>query len=130
MSKKRDKIRKRKRHIWEDVKRELLRRARQRIGLGPDEIIPDAALLAEVDHYLPVHTGFGEPNYYSEPRHQWFGFRLIGLADSESERDALARRLRTIHSGRSRWGLGPGSAPRRSPAAARRRNRRRRPQSE
>jgi hypothetical protein len=127
MSQKRDKVRERRRRIWEDAKLRELSEARHRIGLGADEVIPDAVLLAEVDHYLPVQTGTWRPNYLLEPRQQWFGFRLMGVAYTEPHRQALARRLRAgPRWGRSPFGLGPDGPARCSPAAARRRNRRRR----
>lgn len=126
MSTKRDRIRQRTRAEWEVAKRDELARARQRIGLEPDQKIPDRVLLLEVDGYLPTHTGTWEPDYRLEPRQQWFGFRLLGLADTERERSCLAGRLRLIPSGRSRIGLGPGRIARRSPAGGRRRNLRRR----
>jgi hypothetical protein len=126
MSKKRDKARERRRRMWEEAKRCELTVARDRIGLGADEAIPDAVLLGEVDGYLPVHDPRRwEPDYRLEPRHQWFGFRLMGLADTEHERIALACRLRAIRSGTTPIGLGPGGPPRHSPAKGRRRNRRR-----
>jgi hypothetical protein len=125
MSTKRDRKRRRSRAAWEVAKRRELGRARKRIGLDPDETIPDDVLLAEVDGYLPPHTRTWEPDYRLEPRHQWFGFRLIGIADTEPERNCLAQRVLAIRSGRMPLGLGPGGAPRRSPAMGRRRNRRR-----
>lgn len=126
MSAKRDKAKRRRRAAWEVAKRRELSHVRERIGLGPDATIPDEVLLAEVDGYIPVPTGTWEPNYLLEPRRQWFGFRLLRLADTEDERNALARRLSTIRSGRMPLGMGPGRAPRRSPESGRSRNRRRR----
>ena len=111
VSTKRDKAKRRRRAAWEVAKRRELTHVREQIGLGPDATIPDEVLLAEVDGYIPVDTGTWEPNYFLEPRRQWFGFRLIGLADREDERSALSRRLSTIRSGRMLLALAPARCP-------------------
>ena len=125
MSKKRDKARERKRTRWESTKRQVLHEVRQTISLGPDEFIPDAVLLAEVDGYVrPDRGGSWDVDHRLEPREQWFGFRLIGLAPTEKERLALGRELASGWSGTVPFGLGPSTASRRSPRSGRRRHRR------
>jgi hypothetical protein len=69
---------------------------RERMGLGPDETIPDVVLVREA-------LGAFEPRHLAGAR--WYmGFRLAGLADTQRERDAVALRMRERR-GPVPWGL-------------------------
>jgi hypothetical protein len=58
---------------------------RARSQRGPDELIPEDVLLAEVEHY------FDMPDVWAPE--QWFARRLAGTADNQEQRDALATEI-------------------------------------
>ena len=120
MSRRRDKIRARRRRLWDDTKRDLLREARAALGLQADELIPDAVLLAEVDGYVPPGPPkHGTLDYGVGRRKKWFVARLSGLANTDAERRALGSRFKQGPAGGLRWGLlGFADPARRSPQGA------------
>jgi hypothetical protein len=66
-----------------------LSRVRARTGLATDEIIPDAVLLAEVEHHFTLTDLW--------PPEEWFKRRLAGEADSASQRQRLLAAVLTEH---------------------------------
>ncbi len=128
MSQKRDRIKARGRKRWHEVMLGAIADVRSDLGLEPDEQIPDAVLLAEVDHYLTPTEAGRKPDYRIEPRKWWLFLRLVRAADSEADRIRLASHIwpaghiREGQPGSIPWGFGPIRASRRSPGAGRRRN--------
>jgi hypothetical protein len=74
---------------WTSALPSVLERVRTRAGLTADEIVPDAVLLAEVEHHFTL------PDLW--PADEWFMRRLAGDADSESQRQSLLAAVLTEH---------------------------------
>jgi hypothetical protein len=125
VSQRRNKFHARRRDLWEVAKRELLEDVRARLHLEPDEFIPDAVLLAEVDGYLPPGPPKnGSLNYGLGRRKRWFAYRLVGIGSTDEDRRVLAASLKAGPAGGLHWGLlGFAGPARRSPQAGRRRRR-------
>lgn len=103
--------RERERHQqrWRDALQSALKDVRRVLALSGDEVIVDAVLLMEAEHlFLP--PGLLPPT-------QWFGFRLLGLGDTGTERAELVGRLQLLRGGPVPWGV---TSDARSPHRSRR----------
>jgi hypothetical protein len=93
---------------WDQQLTLTLGEVRVTAELQSDEVLPDAVLVAEAAHYVPADR----PSVNAA--RQWFGWRLIGMADSDKEREGLALRV-LDQPARVPWGLMHGtSTPQRS----------------
>jgi type II secretory pathway component PulL len=66
---------------WASALPSVLSAVRARAGLAPDEVVPDAVLLAEVEHHFTLTDLW--------PPEEWFRRRLAGEANSASQRQHL-----------------------------------------
>lgn len=73
---------------WDAALRRNLASVRAQIGLEPDAVIDDAALVAEARQRIG--------NWNIRAAEQWFGWRLIGMAESEPEQDRLLGDLTSL----------------------------------
>lgn len=80
---------------------------RRTLGLTSDQIIPDLVLRGEAEHHF-APPGLAAPS-------QWFGLRLMRMADSDAELDDLLAHLRASRLGPVPWGVNAGAkSPHRS----------------
>lgn len=98
--------RKRRLRLWDDALRQTIGSVRTQIGLEPDELISDATLLQEArSQALDMNLRAAE---------QWFGWRLMGMANSTDEQAELAARFVRLPV-LAPWGLSRGTdSPQRS----------------
>jgi hypothetical protein len=122
VSKKRDKIRAHIKAAWERESPEQVAKARAKIGIEPDALVPDEDLITEAAHYLPRSNPTGSQHLMIESHEQWAGWRLIGAADTPEGRERLAEKIRrhyAVDPNRSGKSSGP---PRRSAKSGRERH--------
>lgn len=120
MTKQRDKERASRNAEWTEGSVEGVTAARFNIGLGPNDYIPDEALLAEAAHYLPRSNSTGSRHHRIQSHEQWAGFRLIGVADTAEGRSTLAKKLSQAYSYDPKLSPSNGKSRRSAPAGRRR----------
>jgi hypothetical protein len=81
---------------WKSALPSVLRRVRARAGLATDEVVPDAVLLAEVEHHFTLTDLW--------PPEEWFKRRLAGEANSARQRQRLLAAVLTEHRQRRKRG--------------------------